>query len=100
MRSVSLGARSQKSTSVKKAGDVPTFDTVAYEPFVETVALGPGTWAKVPPELQQTLIENAPTFLDEASDPEQLGFDLNSIRGFSRPASSRSGRHRLELMIN
>lgn len=60
--------------------------TGAAEQFVETVALGPGAWAQVPPELQQTLIENAPTFLDEASDPEQLAFDLDWIRGFSRPA--------------
>lgn len=61
-------------------------DAGAAEHFVETVALGPGTWAQLPPELRQTLIENAPTFLDEASDPEQLGFDLEWIRGFSRPA--------------
>jgi pimeloyl-ACP methyl ester carboxylesterase len=58
----------------------------AAQQFVETVALGPGTWAQMPPEVQQTLIENAPTFLDEASDPEQLGFDLDWISGFSRPA--------------
>ena len=35
----------------------------AAEQFVETVALGPGTWAQLPPEFQQTLIENALTFL-------------------------------------
>lgn len=58
----------------------------AAEQFVETVALGPGTWAQVPPELQRTLIENAPTFLDEANDPESLSFDRESLEGFSRPA--------------
>jgi len=58
----------------------------AAEQFVETVALGPGTWAQVPPEIQQTIIENAPTFLDEANDPQQLAFDLEWIRGFSKPA--------------
>jgi pimeloyl-ACP methyl ester carboxylesterase len=57
----------------------------AAEQFVETVALGPGTWAQLPPEVQQTFIENAPTFLDEASDPEQLNFDLEWIRRFSQP---------------
>jgi pimeloyl-ACP methyl ester carboxylesterase len=57
----------------------------AAQQFVETLALGPGMWAQVPPDFQQTLIENAPTFLDEASDPEQLAFDLESIRGFSQP---------------
>jgi pimeloyl-ACP methyl ester carboxylesterase len=39
----------------------------------------------VPPEVQQSIIENAPTFLDEANDPEQLAFDLEWIRGFSKP---------------
>jgi pimeloyl-ACP methyl ester carboxylesterase len=57
----------------------------AAQQFVETVALGPGTWARMPSEIQQTLIENAPTFLDEARDPEQLAFELEWIRGFSRP---------------
>ena len=40
----------------------------AAEQFVETVALGPGTWARLPPDLQQTFIDNAPTFLDELRD--------------------------------
>jgi pimeloyl-ACP methyl ester carboxylesterase len=59
--------------------------TGATEQFVETVALGPGTWATVPPDIQQVMIENAPTFLDEANDPEQLDFDLESISRFSKP---------------
>jgi pimeloyl-ACP methyl ester carboxylesterase len=29
--------------------------------------------------------ENAPTFLDETRDPEQLQFDPASMRGFSKP---------------
>lgn len=57
----------------------------AAEQFVETVALGPGRWAQLPHELQQSFIENAPTFLDEARDPEQLGFDLAWLREFSKP---------------
>jgi hypothetical protein len=57
----------------------------AAEQFVETVALGPGMWAQVPADLQQTFIENAPTFLDEASDPEVLAFELEWVRGFSQP---------------
>ena len=42
--------------------------TGATEQFVETVALGPGAWATIPPDIQQAMIENAPTFLDEAND--------------------------------
>ena len=57
----------------------------AAEEFVETVALGPGTWARLPPEVQQTLVENAPTFVDEVRDPEQLVFDPGWIGTFSRP---------------
>ena len=65
----------------------------AAEQFVETVALGPGDWSAIPPEVRRTLIENAPTFLDEARDPEQLGFDLDWIRGFSRPTLLSLGDH-------
>ncbi|HRO57690.1 MAG TPA: alpha/beta hydrolase [Burkholderiaceae bacterium] len=58
----------------------------AAEQFVETVAIGPGMWAQLPADIQRTLIENAPTFLDEANDPEQLVIDLDRLQGFSRPA--------------
>lgn len=58
----------------------------ATKQFVETVALGPGTWSRVPPDVQQGMIANAPTFLDEANDPEQLAFELEWISDFSKPA--------------
>jgi len=58
----------------------------AAEQFVETVALGPGSWARLPREIQQTIIDNAPTFLDEARDPRQLAYDLGWLRGFAKPA--------------
>jgi pimeloyl-ACP methyl ester carboxylesterase len=54
--------------------------------FVETVALGSGTWAELTSAVQQMHIANAPTFLDETNGPEQLAFDLDSIRAFSKPA--------------
>jgi pimeloyl-ACP methyl ester carboxylesterase len=57
----------------------------ATEQFVETVALGPGTWTMMPPDIQERMIENAPSVLDEANDPEQLAFDLQWISGFSKP---------------
>lgn len=63
----------------------------AAEQFVETVALGPGTWVQLPPDLQRTFIKNAPTFLDEARDPDQLAFDLAWIRAFSRPSLLTTG---------
>jgi pimeloyl-ACP methyl ester carboxylesterase len=57
----------------------------AAEQFVDGVALGPGSWAALPPEQRQILIENAPTFLDEANDPEQLAFDPAWLARFTRP---------------
>ena len=59
--------------------------------FVETVALGAGAWAKLPPALQQTFINNAPTYLDEARDPETLAFDLAWIGSFTRPSLLTAG---------
>ena len=57
----------------------------ATEQFVETVAIGPGGWASLPSEIQQGMIENAPSFLDEVNDPEQLEFELEWLRNFSKP---------------
>lgn len=67
--------------------------TGATEQFVETVALGPGTWKTMPPDIQQGMIENAPTFLDEANDPEQLAFDLEWVGSFSKPVLLTRGDH-------
>ena len=39
----------------------------AAEHFVETV-VGPGSWEQMPPAFRQTLIENAPAFLDDINE--------------------------------
>ena len=57
----------------------------AAEEFVDTVALGPGAWAQIPPDVRQTLIENAPTFLDETQDPDALAFDPAVLNAFAGP---------------
>jgi len=62
----------------------------AAEQFVEE-GLGEGLWAKFPPWFRQIVIENAPTYLDEANDPDQLAFNLEWIRGFARPALLTNG---------
>ena len=36
--------------------------------------------------VHRSSIENAPTFLNEANDPERNQFDLDWIKGFSQPA--------------
>ena len=63
----------------------------AARQFVETVALGPGTCDQLSPDLKETFITNAPTFLDEAHDPEQLAFDLAWIGAFHRPSLRKTG---------
>jgi pimeloyl-ACP methyl ester carboxylesterase len=65
----------------------------AAEQFMDEVALGPGAWAALPAELRRIAIENAPTFLDEANDPEQLAFDLAWLDGFRRPTLLSRGEH-------
>lgn len=63
----------------------------AAEQLLDTVALGPGSWAQIPPEFQQEIAGYAPAYLDEASDPEQLVFDLEAIKAFSRPVLLTTG---------
>jgi pimeloyl-ACP methyl ester carboxylesterase len=78
-----VGAVVQRIASGDHAG--------AAEQFAETVALGPGSWVQLPPANQQTMIENAPTFLDETNDSEALKLDLNAIRKFDRPVLLTTG---------
>jgi pimeloyl-ACP methyl ester carboxylesterase len=63
----------------------------AAEQFVETIAFGPGAWMTLRPEMRHTFIDNAPTYLDEARDPEQIEFDLERIKAFTRPALLTTG---------
>jgi pimeloyl-ACP methyl ester carboxylesterase len=51
--------------------------------FVETIAFGPGAWEQLPPELRETFIFNAATWLDEMRDPEALSIDLDRLRAYS-----------------
>src|SRR5690606_15213207 len=63
----------------------------AAEQFVEKVALGPGSWARLGPDARKTIKTNALTFLDEARDPESLEFDPAWITAFSGQALLTSG---------
>lgn len=53
--------------------------------FVETIAFGPGAWLSLPQATRDIFVFNAPTWLDEARDPEALEIDLSRLRGFSAP---------------
>ena len=50
------------------------------------IALGPGAWDTLPQPVRATFIQNAPTFLDETTDPEGLTIDLGSLRNLGSPA--------------
>jgi pimeloyl-ACP methyl ester carboxylesterase len=63
----------------------------AAELFVETVALGPGTWAQLPEPARATFIRNAETYLGETRDPDALVIDLDALGRFDRPVLLSQG---------
>lgn len=63
----------------------------AAQLFVETIAFGPGAWPHLPLQAQQTFVYNAPTFLDETKDPENLQIDLSKLSHFNKPALLTQG---------
>lgn len=65
----------------------------AAELFVETIALGPGMWAQLDQAQRDVLIENAPTFLDETRDPQQLLLDAEMMSCIVQPVLVTTGAH-------
>jgi pimeloyl-ACP methyl ester carboxylesterase len=63
----------------------------AAELFVEQIAFGPGYWARLPEGMRRTLIENAPTFLDEEHDPDSRMIDEAALMMFGGPVLITSG---------
>jgi pimeloyl-ACP methyl ester carboxylesterase len=60
--------------------------------FAETIAFGPGAWdERLAPDMRATFIANAPTFLDEARDPDALQLDRDALARFDKPALLTSG---------
>jgi pimeloyl-ACP methyl ester carboxylesterase len=57
----------------------------AAKQFVEE-GLGEGLWSQLPPEFRQIVTNETPNVLEELNDPDGIVFDLESIRGFTRPA--------------
>jgi pimeloyl-ACP methyl ester carboxylesterase len=60
--------------------------------FIETIALGPGAWEQLPPELREKIIFNAPTFLDELHDEECFSIELPPLKDFFQPVLLTSGK--------
>jgi pimeloyl-ACP methyl ester carboxylesterase len=64
----------------------------AARQFVEEVAFGPGAWEnELPPPVRATFVENAPTFLDELRDPDQLAADVEALRTIDVPLRFTQG---------
>ena len=56
------------------------------------MAFGPGAWEeRLTAAVRETFIRNAPTFLDEARDPDALSGDLDALRGVRVPAVLSQG---------
>ena len=54
--------------------------------FMESIALGPGEWDRLPAQVQRTFVFNAPTFLDELLDPDGAIIDVRALSTFPHPA--------------
>jgi pimeloyl-ACP methyl ester carboxylesterase len=61
------------------------------ERFVDTVAVGPGGWKQLPPEIQETFVVNAQTFLDETKEPAAFDLPQTGLDRFSRPCLLSQG---------
>lgn len=59
--------------------------------FVETIAIGPNAWPQLPDPIKHKFTYNAPTFLDEIQDPDNLEFDLRKLSNFNKPTLLSAG---------
>jgi len=82
-----LQARYEAVLDQLRAGDIAG----GTRRFIEEIALGPGMWEQLPEEDRQTLMNNAPTFLDELQDPEFADLDVGALSSFSSPALLTEG---------
>lgn len=61
------------------------------EQFVDEVALGPGSWVRLPEPMRQTMVHNVPTYLDELNDPECDTIDETALARYGGPVLLTSG---------
>jgi pimeloyl-ACP methyl ester carboxylesterase len=59
--------------------------------FVETVAFGPGMWEQLSPEMRDTFVFNASTWLDEMREPAAFTLDLDRLSSFGGPLLMSKG---------
>lgn len=63
----------------------------AAELFVDEVALGPGSWARLPESMRQTFVQNAPTYLDEQNAPDARTIDEAALARYDGPVLITAG---------
>jgi len=49
--------------------------------FIEEITLRPGTWEQLPAQLRQTMVDNAPTFLETMKDPHWADLAVQASPG-------------------
>ena len=60
--------------------------------FADTVVFGPGVWdERLPAEVREAFVHNAPTFLDELRDPDQQNIDVAALRDLPVPVHLTEG---------
>ena len=63
----------------------------AAEEFIEKIAMGQGSWEKLPDVAKKIFIHNAITWYDEMQDPQSLQIDLNTLSVFKQPTLLSAG---------
>jgi pimeloyl-ACP methyl ester carboxylesterase len=81
---VTLGEYSESAKSILEKLRLGDWDRGARQ-FMEEIALGFGGWDRLPEEARRTFTHNAPTWLDEQSDPDWDKIDLESLADFPQP---------------
>jgi len=63
----------------------------ATEEFMEKIAMGRGSWEKLPEEVQNTFINNAATWFDEINDANAFRIELETLSIFKKPTLLSEG---------
>ena len=63
----------------------------AARQFVEEIAFEPGAWEQLPPPLRETMIDSAPAFLAEQTDPLWAVVDPTALAGIPGPVLLSQG---------
>lgn len=58
---------------------------------IENVGPGPGTWAQLPPDVQNIFVQNAPTFLGELRDSDSFQVRLDLLKHLAAPVLLTQG---------